>query len=339
VTLRVRPPAPADAAAVAAIGNAFEEALAGEDADVWSEAEVVREWGTVADLARDAWLLERGGTPVGFATLRDDGGGVYEADGYVHPGHTGRGVGARILALTEARAAELAGASAEGRAVVRNAVLYADAAARALLEAHGYRPVRSFLRMRIDLDGPPPRPRWPEGIVVRPFRPGIDDGEVHACLEETFAREWTHTSETLDAWRKRKLSDPRFDPGLWLVARDGGEVCGIALCTAGQFEVGFVNTLGVRAPWRRRGLGLALLHAAFGLFWEQGERRVALGVDAENPTDAKRLYERAGMRAAWRADVYEKALRGKRGPIPAAGHRPAWMVDRRAARGPHSRLR
>jgi ribosomal protein S18 acetylase RimI-like enzyme len=74
--------------------------------------------------------------------------------------------------------------------------------------------------------------------------------------------------------------------------------------------MGFVNTLGVRAPWRRRGLGLALLHAAFGRFWEQGEHRVALGVDAENPTEAKRLYERAGMRAVWRADVYEKVLRG-----------------------------
>jgi mycothiol synthase len=311
VTLQVRPPAAADAAAVAALGNAFEQAVACEEADAWSEPEVVREWGTLGDLARDAWLVERDGSAAGYATLRDEGEGVFEADGYVHPEHTGRGVGARLLALTEARAAELAAASGAGRPVLRNAVLYADAAARALLEAHGYRPVRSFLRMRIDLDGPPPPPRWPEGIVVRPFRPGADDGEVHACLEETFAQEWTHTSETLAAWRERKFSDPRFDPALWLVARGGGgEVCGIALCTAGQFEMGFVNALGVRAPWRRRGLGLALLQAAFGRFWERGERRVALGVDAENPTDAKRLYERAGMRIAWRADVYEKVLRG-----------------------------
>jgi mycothiol synthase len=310
VTLHVRPPTAADAAAVAALGNAFEQAMAGDGADVWSEPEVVREWGTLADPARDAWLIERDGALAGFATLRDEGEGVFEADGYVHPDHTGHGVGARLLALTEARAAELAAASREERAVLRSAVLYADAAARELLESHGYRPVRSFLRMRIDLESPPPPPRWPEGVVVGPFRPGVDDAEVHDCLEETFAQEWTHTSEALAEWRERKFSDPRFDPGLWLVARDGGEVCGIALCTPGQFEMGFVNTLGVRAPWRRRGLGLALLHAAFGRFWEQGEHRVALGVDAENPTEAKRLYERAGMRAVWRADVYEKVLRG-----------------------------
>jgi mycothiol synthase len=331
VTLRVRAPAAADAAAVAALGNAFEQTMAGEEADAWSESEVVREWGTLGDLARDAWLVERDGAAAGYATLRDEGEGVYEADGYVHPEHTGHGVGARILALTEARAAELADAAPAERPVLRNAVLYADAAARELLASHAYRPVRSFLRMRIDLDGPPPPPRWPEGIVAGPFRPGLDDAEVHDCLEETFADEWTHTSETLEAWRQRKLSDPRFDPGLWLVARDGGEVCGIALCTAGQFEMGFVNALGVRAPWRRRGLGLALLHAAFERFWAAGERRVALGVDAANPTDAKRLYERAGMRAAWRADVYEKALRGPAGAIGEAradtGGRSSARVD------------
>ena len=65
-----------------------------------------------------------------------------------------------------------------------------------------------------------------------------------------------------------------------------------------------------RAPaWRRRGLGLALLRQAFTWFWERGERRVGLGVDTENPTDARRLYERAGMRAVWQADVHEKVLR------------------------------
>jgi mycothiol synthase len=249
--------------------------------------------------------------PAGYATLRDPGEGLLEADGYVHPDHTGHGVGARILAMSEARAAEMAEASAEPRVVLRNAVLYADSAAGSLLSSHGYRPARSLLRMRVDLDGPPASPRWPDGIAAGPFRPGVDDVAVHDCLEEAFAEEWTHISEPFDAWRERKFSDPRFDAGLWLIARDGDAVCGIALCTLGQFGIGFVNTLGVRARWRGRGLGLALLQGAFGLLWSRGERRIGLGVDSENPTDAKRLYERAGMRAAWRADVYEKVIRGQ----------------------------
>ena len=310
MTLRVRPPAAADAAAVAAIGNAFEQAMAGEEADEWTETEVLREWNDLGDLSRDAWLIERDGVPAGFATLLDPGEGVIEADGYVHPGHTGHGVGGRIVALTEARSAELAEASAEPRIVLRNAVLSSDAAAGALLASHGYRLVRTFARMRIDLNGPPPPPRWPEGVVAAAFRRGSEDAAVHECLEEAFAEEWTHVSETLEAWQERKFSDPRFDPALWLIARDGDAVCGIALCTPGQFGMGFVNTLGVRAAWRGRGLGLALLHGAFGLFWARGERRIGLGVDSENPTDAQRLYERAGMRVAYSADIYEKPLRG-----------------------------
>ena len=295
---------------MAAIGNAFEQAMAGEEADEWSETEVLREWNDLGDVSRDAWLVERDGVPAGYATLLDPGEGVVEADGYVHPDHMGHGVGARIIAVTEARAAEMAEASAEPRVVLRNAVLSADSAAGSLLASHGYRLVRTFARMRIDLDGPPPPPRWPDGIAVTSFRPGVDDAAVHDCLEEAFAEEWTHVSESLDAWRERKFSDPRFDPGLWLIARGGDEVCGFALCTPGQFGMGFVNALGVRAPWRGRGLGLALLHGALGLFWERGERRIGLGVDSENPTAAQRLYERAGMRAAYQADIYEKPLRG-----------------------------
>jgi ribosomal protein S18 acetylase RimI-like enzyme len=67
----------------------------------------------------------------------------------------------------------------------------------------------------------------------------------------------------------------------------------------------------VRRPWRKRGLGLALLNHSFGEFYRRGYRRVGLGVDAQNLTGALRLYEKAGMRAdpARRFSVYEKELR------------------------------
>ena len=64
----------------------------------------------------------------------------------------------------------------------------------------------------------------------------------------------------------------------------------------------------MRKPWRRRGLAQALLLASFRDFRRRGETLVRLGVDSENPTGAVRLYERAGMRQVWRADVYRKHL-------------------------------
>ena len=69
-----------------------------------------------------------------------------------------------------------------------------------------------------------------------------------------------------------------------------------------------MRVLGVRRPWRRRGLGRALLLEAFARFRERGCHAAALGVDGENTTGAVRLYESVGMRVAHRADVYERRI-------------------------------
>ena len=71
----------------------------------------------------------------------------------------------------------------------------------------------------------------------------------------------------------------------------------------------WVHVLGVRRPWRRRGLGLALLLRVFAEFYARGERRAVLQVDSENETGATRLYERAGMSVARFSDLYEKPAR------------------------------
>jgi ribosomal protein S18 acetylase RimI-like enzyme len=73
--------------------------------------------------------------------------------------------------------------------------------------------------------------------------------------------------------------------------------------------MGWVGTLGVRRPWRKRGLGLALLRYSFNEFYRRGIRKVGLGVDAQNLTGALRLYEGAGMHVHQTFDQYEKELR------------------------------
>jgi mycothiol synthase len=69
-----------------------------------------------------------------------------------------------------------------------------------------------------------------------------------------------------------------------------------------------VHALFTRRPWRRRGIGAALLQDAFRRLWERGERSVGLGVDAASGTGAFRLYERAGMQPALGWIAYEKRL-------------------------------
>jgi ribosomal protein S18 acetylase RimI-like enzyme len=94
---------------------------------------------------------------------------------------------------------------------------------------------------------------------------------------------------------------------------DGDEIAGAALCWAvpslGENGLGWVGQLWVRRPWRRRGLGLALLHHAFRELYQRGYARVGLGVDSESLTGATRLYERAGMHMAHQWDNYQLELR------------------------------
>jgi GNAT superfamily N-acetyltransferase len=75
-----------------------------------------------------------------------------------------------------------------------------------------------------------------------------------------------------------------------------------------DYGMGWIRWLFVRRPWRRQGLGMALLQNAFRQFHVRGQRKVGLGVDAESPTGATRLYERAGMRVVEETVVYRKEL-------------------------------
>jgi ribosomal protein S18 acetylase RimI-like enzyme len=77
----------------------------------------------------------------------------------------------------------------------------------------------------------------------------------------------------------------------------------------GDDMVGYVQSLGVRKPWRGRGIARNLLLHAFGEFRRRGKRGAALDADAHSLTGATRLYESVGMREVHRNAVYVKELR------------------------------
>jgi mycothiol synthase len=177
-----------------------------------------------------------------------------------------------------------------------------------ILREHGYELVRHFFAMEIDLDGEHPDPIWPEGISARTFRPG-EERAIYDVDMEAFEDHWDFFPVPYDDWRDYFLGSSTFDPGLWFVAEDGDEIAGIVLCTNARGpETGWVNVLAVRRPWRRRGLGTALLLLAFQELGRRGYARAGLNVDGENLTGAVRLYEQAGMRVAHREDSYRKVL-------------------------------
>lgn len=287
-----------DAVAVAELARACEEEALG--AGVVDEGDI-RDWWRVTVPGENVWLIHGEGRLAAAATLwpRDDAPSVW---GDVHPELRGRGLGTALLELTESRAGEL------GASAIRSDAFARDEPACAFLKSRGYRPVRRYYEMRIELgDEPPPEPEWPEGLSVAAFRDG-DGPAFHEALGESFQDEWGHSPFEYEEWRRARLEAEDFDPDVWAVVRDGDDVAAVLRCDVFRYGGGWVGAIGVRKPWRRRGVGLALLHHAFRVFHARGERSVGLGVDSENPTGATRLYERAGMHVESESITFEKAL-------------------------------
>jgi mycothiol synthase len=290
-----------DAAAVSAVVAGLECSLYPQLSTSFSHEDLVEEWASL-DLKRHTRVVRDADRIVGYGVVRDKGE-LWRAEGYVHPAAHGRGIGKLLATALERDAA------AGGARRIQNGVYELDAAACRLLESIGYRPVRIFREMRIELAAPPPMPTWPEGLRITAFDPERDAVAFHAAEQEAFAEHWEYTPRDFDFWSREHLTSERFDPALWCVVRAGDEIAAGTICTAATYGGGFVHILFTRHPWRRHGIGAALLADAFRRLWERGERSVGLGVDTESRAGAFRLYERAGMTPALGWAMYEKEIR------------------------------
>ena len=182
-----------------------------------------------------------------------------------------------------------------------------DNSLRRLYEESAYELIRHSFRMRIELDRQPPEPEWPDGLTVRTMREG-EERRFYDAQMESFADTWMFTPEPFESWRHWMVDDSVFDSTLWFVAEQGEDLAGILIGRAPENEpgVGWIRILGVVPEHRQRGLGQALLRHSFRDFARRGFDAVGLGVDAENPTGAVRLYERAGMHVERTNLMYEK---------------------------------
>lgn len=274
-----------------------------------TEGELRRWWASpTLHVDRDARVVDRGGVLTAYGDVGDqsDLHTRYWLDLRSDPDRVAPAELAALIDWGEQRAQT----DAVAGAVFRGYVDSNDQRVKDAFDAAGLVLMRHSYRMAIDLDGASPDPVWPEGISVRTFR-REEATAVYAAHMESFADSWEHTDDPYEEWEYWSFEREDFDPSLWFLAADREDLAGIALCRPHetQPDVGWVSILGVRRPWRRRGVGRALLLHAFGEFGRRGCRRVELGVDAENLTGANRLYESAGMRVVRRFDIYEKPLR------------------------------
>jgi mycothiol synthase len=258
------------------------------------------------DLSVDAWVVtDPRSTIVGHANVAPEGDGKLKSWGLVHPDHRGRGLGSVLLDRIERRAAERI---EPGSGSVFTAVTDVDSAGAALVGSRGFERVRSFRHLQLDLNGPSPESgEPPPGIEIRGIQPERDLARVHAIFVEAFREEWGYRVIPFEEWSSLEVETDSYDPSLWLLATDGDDAVG-ALSGVVWGDRGWVGELGVRKPWRGRGIASTLLRRAFATFAARELSRVMLNVDAANPTGAVRLYERLGMRTVRGWDVYEKGV-------------------------------
>lgn len=235
----------------------------------------------------------------------------------VHPEFREDGIGEALLRWGETRARQAVDKAPDGSQVIMSFSSYQqDAYSKGLAENHGMEITRHFFQMEIEFDGPPEEPVVPEGILIRPYKEGIELEDMAAAYLDSFRDHYGFAEQRLENLVERiqfmTENDPHYTPGLWFVAVDGEDIAGLAINapkTTEDPEMGFVNILGVRRPWRRRGLGLALLQHSFQALYQGGSKRAGLGVDASSLTGATRLYEKAGMFVKYQFDAYKKVLR------------------------------
>jgi mycothiol synthase len=261
------------------------------------------------DLATETMVvLDPDGTPAGYADLDNRAHVACVIYAYVHPSRWGLKIDDYLLAWGEQRARELGRNAPEGaRIVARSFVNEKHVEGMAAVEARDYQPVRVTYTMKIDLIEPPPPPTWPEGIAVRTFVPGEDDLAAFEANEEIFADMWQRPPATLEHFLSKQRR-PYFNPDLWFLAMAGDEIAGLTLADNIDGK-GWIENVGVRRRWRRRGIALALLLHAFGALYARGITHIGLSVDAESPTGAPRIYQRAGMELDQSYRLYELELR------------------------------
>ena len=289
------------------------------ESNLWDSSVYERLYGADFDLERSSLVIEApDGSVAGFEAVYDNINPL-RADlwGHVDEAWGGQGIGSRLIEWAIQRASEnIASAPPEAQVSVASMIFMQDEAGKQLLTNHGFKYLRSYYVMRRAFEGVIEAAPLPEGFRLVTYAEKPDLRLFVELEADTFKDHfgWIDTpiDEDVARWQHYIDTAPDFDPDYWWLAYYGDEPAGLIMT---QLEssigegVGWVNTLGVKREFRKRGLALAMLEHAFAAHQRRGTAGIALGVDASSLTNAVALYERAGMSVFSQRDSYEKVLR------------------------------
>ena len=183
-----------------------------------------------------------------------------------------------------------------------------------LLEAEGFKKVRSFSMMKMRLSEFKHEIGECRHIWFRPIEPtrNSDIGLLTFLLNEAFKGQFGFRPTTVEenkAWLSQPSKELYGVFAYWDKTPVGYIVLEVSkkLVEAGR-KVGEVSSIGVLRPYRRLGVGTALLLEGLKWLREYGIEEAMLETDDDNPTKAKRLYEKVGFKVAYKEFVYERPV-------------------------------
>ncbi len=314
--LTTRPYEPDDAAELTALLNAIEERAGGRPAFTEDETRVLADT-LIVDRATDSRMIFDGdGVLVagGIVPTPPPGGFRVDIYGGVHPDRYGQGLGRELLTWQYQRAVEIHDERDPGSEwQAETGTLTGDTEASRLFPKLGFAPVRYFFDMVAPTTTAAEPIALPTGLrVVTP-----DTSQHHELYEahmEAFADHWGYQRREFEPWTTLTVNSTDYRPELSRVALAGDEVAGYVLSyTDASPDRLYIGQVGTRRAWRRQGLASALLSEVLAAAGAAGLALAGLGVDADSPTGAVGLYERAGF-------TREHSFVAYRRPIPPRSH-------------------
>jgi mycothiol synthase len=276
------------------------------------------------DPHKDMLFVEIKGNVIGYTQVQwqeeSDGTRNYDHFAILLPEWRGKGIRRCMLLFNERRAREIAAEHPEGERFFRSWADDTETHWISLLLREGYSPARYYFVMMRSLLEPILDVPLPEGIEIRHVTPD-DCWTIWRAADEALQDDWGGsdlTDEILNEW----MDKPTFDPGLWVAAWDvtNDRVAGVVLASIDEEENQEYNRkrthmgpIGVRRPYRRKGLASALIAKSLKVLRDFGMTEAVLSVDSENLTGALHLYERMGFSTIKQFTTYGKPMQSDKG--------------------------
>jgi len=232
--------------------------------------------------------------------------------GAVHPEWRDKSLGTSIVAWQSDIARHLLARSGlEGKAQIAQFADETVVGMVDLLERSGFTARRWFTQMRRDLTEEIPVVTLGPYLAIEPWGELWNDA-VRRAHNQAFADYGESSELTVQQW-ERTLENVVREWSFVALDRssDRARVAGYIMASRWEedwpalgWREGYVEALGVLAPWRRRGVARSLLTRTMKAFQESGMDYAGIDVDIDDPTGAQHLYTQLGFEPTHRTVMY-----------------------------------